>query len=725
MSRPFRFRPWVLLLLLSAVPPALALHAQQLLFNTAGALHEVDPENCSTSFLSALDRTYFDITFTPDGRLWGIDPAGVLYVIDPATGAATFVRVLPTGFYNTLTADGNGRLYTFRDQQLVIYDPATDGIDLRGSIPFVPAGDLTFVRGELYLASDGNGIIRIDVDDAASSVPVVADVFSGLLTGIVQAGADCANPVPYGITGDFSSQTAQGGSIYRIDLEAGTAGLICDIPLTVFGAASTTEFQGSSSLEITDATGAYPDCEEEGTVTITTRGGLGELRFQRFNGPTQPEGTFADLPQGAQLFRVTDESGCSDTVTVNLTGPGEVVIGRVTPSFTDCDPSRVVLTTAATGEDPLRYSYDLGASFSDDPTATFAARDTFEVRVRNGQGCTRFVRGVVPELVPVLVADVAVDAVCGDSVSTLTVVAEGSATDFESALDDGPFGPDPTFDDVPPGSYTVRVRDGNGCDTSVPDLLVFPQATITDRFVEDTRCGLPNGAIRVGAAGGTFPYRFALGDGPFEFQDSFLNLTAGTYVVSLQDAGDCPPVRDTLTVAASAPVTFASLTAEPATCETGRGAVRVAPDETTGALFVGIGDSVGALPNFFNDLPPGEVLVTLEDQRGCRLSTPQLIRPAVCNVYLPTAFSPNGDGVNDTFRPYLGTRVRAQNMFLAIYDRWGGLVYETDDPAAALTGWDGTVGGRAGEIGVYTYVLEAGFVNGYALSRKGAVTLLR
>lgn len=95
-----------------------------------------------------------------------------------------------------------------------------------------------------------------------------------------------------------------------------------------------------------------------------------------------------------------------------------------------------------------------------------------------------------------------------------------------------------------------------------------------------------------------------------------------------------------------------------------------------------------------------------------------------CQLYIPNAFSPNGDGVNDVFRPEngAGNCNLLSGWSLRIYDRWGGEVFASDTLGE---GWDGR---RAGDkkytTGVYTYVLE--YFDGLnAQQEAGNVYLLR
>ena len=68
---------------------------------------------------------------------------------------------------------------------------------------------------------------------------------------------------------------------------------------------------------------------------------------------------------------------------------------------------------------------------------------------------------------------------------------------------------------------------------------------------------------------------------------------------------------------------------------------------------------------------------------------------------MPNVFTPNGDGKNDEFRvAYRSLR----EYHIWVYNRWGKLVYESEDPAK---GWDGTINGRAAAAGAYFYVIRA------------------
>lgn len=87
---------------------------------------------------------------------------------------------------------------------------------------------------------------------------------------------------------------------------------------------------------------------------------------------------------------------------------------------------------------------------------------------------------------------------------------------------------------------------------------------------------------------------------------------------------------------------------------------------------------------------------------GCPLTDTLQLRSGECPalLYLPTAFSPNGDGRNDVYRP-LGKEF--VGISLQVFDRWGGLLHQSDGPDV---GWDGQVQGQAAPVGEYVIVLR-------------------
>ncbi|MFN0216312.1 MAG: FG-GAP-like repeat-containing protein [Saprospiraceae bacterium] len=115
-------------------------------------------------------------------------------------------------------------------------------------------------------------------------------------------------------------------------------------------------------------------------------------------------------------------------------------------------------------------------------------------------------------------------------------------------------------------------------------------------------------------------------------------------------------------------------------------------------------------------------IVTGQDSTGCTVTDSLRIVVNEIKFSVPNAFTPNGDGSNDLFRPVFKGAIFVQ-YHLRIFTRWGDMVFESKSPAEA---WNGKlVGSDALPSDVYVYVIDYQLTNGQAGQEKGDVTLLR
>ena len=90
------------------------------------------------------------------------------------------------------------------------------------------------------------------------------------------------------------------------------------------------------------------------------------------------------------------------------------------------------------------------------------------------------------------------------------------------------------------------------------------------------------------------------------------------------------------------------------------------------------------------------------------------------DIYVPTGFTPNGDGRNDRFVPF-PVGIKSLN-YLRVYNRWGQLVFAT---TRLHDGWDGTIKGVAQPTGTFVWMIQAVTDQGKVITKKGTVTLIR
>lgn len=100
-------------------------------------------------------------------------------------------------------------------------------------------------------------------------------------------------------------------------------------------------------------------------------------------------------------------------------------------------------------------------------------------------------------------------------------------------------------------------------------------------------------------------------------------------------------------------------------------------------------------------------------------------KTCICELEMPNVFTPNGDGRNDLLKPFINCGENISNYSLSIYNRWGKLVYETDDKKA---GWDGNFNEIPAPSDVYVFILRYDAVIDGIVSttnKKGDISLLR
>ena len=119
----------------------------------------------------------------------------------------------------------------------------------------------------------------------------------------------------------------------------------------------------------------------------------------------------------------------------------------------------------------------------------------------------------------------------------------------------------------------------------------------------------------------------------------------------------------------------------------------------------------------------GEFSVSLENACTVISDTINVQFLDCCNLYVPNVFTPNFDGVNDKFKVFSAANNcdNISSFSMKIFNRWGALVFESDD---INLGWNGTINGIDGNKGVYIYVIE--YFNGFNHELlKGSVTLIK
>jgi len=163
----------------------------------------------------------------------------------------------------------------------------------------------------------------------------------------------------------------------------------------------------------------------------------------------------------------------------------------------------------------------------------------------------------------------------------------------------------------------------------------------------------------------------------------------------------------------------------PVCTELNSGSVRVTVEGTRAPYYIGFNDNTYSSGSVIDHFGAGDYTLPIFNMDGCIVDSAHVhldldLKPECNNVFVPNAFSPNGDGVNDVFRaigsPYL-TQIE-----LRVYNRYGGLIFTS---SATKPGWDGSFHGAPQPPGAYIWTLGYTDFDKKRKSGNGTVLLIR
>jgi len=287
------------------------------------------------------------------------------------------------------------------------------------------------------------------------------------------------------------------------------------------------------------------------------------------------------------------------------------------------------------------------------------------------------------------------------------------------------------------GVYQVNLTSAAGCDSLVWLNLNLedPCANLFDVTVEwsDVDCeSAENGQIILQTINGALPFQYSIdGGNNFSEQTIFNNLSAGTYDIVVRDSNSCVSTNS-VSIATNTTTLFLELSADTFLYEgqsTKLGIIKsnfdpISYDWSSDVVVI---DCPNCPTIRINPVESGVYRLTATDENGCQATNTMLvdIRP-VPQLYIPTAFSPNGDGNNDIFRIEGSPEVVEQVTELKIFNRWGNLVYEQQKSTGrTFLEWDGFINNEAATIDVYMYLVSWDNPLGEQELLTGDFTLIR
>jgi gliding motility-associated-like protein len=427
------------------------------------------------------------------------------------------------------------------------------------------------------------------------------------------------------------------------------------------------------------------------------------------------------------LMLVADAGGCPDTayVTITVNPAGGITITAAGPtSFCQGDS----VTLSAAGPSLISYHWSDGDTL---PTTTVKQAGTYTVTATDVNGCQQVSSPAVTVTISTaptvsLAVNGEIDESCPNAKDgSLTVQATGGTPAYNYIWNTSPAQNGPTATGLAPGSYTVSVSDASGC--TATGSYNINAATYLGIVIDSTRnvsCyGKADGAVYAEGIGGAAPYSFLWSNG--SITGAATGLKADSVSVVLTDNNGCK-VDTTVSVTQPPKITISYIgTLEIVYGKSQLLAVTVTPGSLSYIYSWSPASSLSCSDCQSPVASPVQTtaytLTVTDPASGCYDTiTLDLIVHPVNNLYVPNAFTPNGNGTNDVL--YVYTTGGIKFFEIMIWDRWGELVYRSNDIGE---GWDGTYQGTKVTDGNYVYHVNATFLDGETINNKGTIALIR
>ena len=591
----------------------LPLHGQVIFVSSLdNELFRLNIDDCSLTKVCDVNRELFDISFHPNGTLYGMSGDGVFFGIDTMTGSTSFVTVFPSGQdYNSLGISADQAIYATGNEGKLYKYKLGGPIQYLGDYGYTATGDLAFYKGNLYVAITDDRILKLNFNNLSASQIVVDDPVSGDIYGIVSFAEDCADTKTYAITDGDSD-------IYFIDFENSSLNLVCSLTIEVGGGASTYEFNASAPIVIDAQQYVTPTCGlSDGQINVSASGGIGSLLYSLDGMNFTSSGLFSGLASGIYTVTVQDDNQCSVSLPFNLSTPGspELTIMNLYQPKCDLDNGSIILNgTGGTG--PLTYSTD-GVTFQGTNAYTGLPAGQYVFFLRDQTNCTDSIHvELFQQHAPTWqVIDVEPTS-CGQSNGSLTLNVTGSAFPLQYSINGGAFTSTNVYTNLSSGQYIVTVRDGNDC--RIQDTLTIDPSSrpvIHDVLVTSETCNQSNGSLALFATSDTSSLMYSINGSQYQLENIFSSLTSGSYSIIALDSTGCK--SDTTVLLQALPAgAIESLSINHTSCGENNGSlvltISLAPN-----ILISLNGIPAQMTTTFPDMEPGEYVISLIDQNLC------------------------------------------------------------------------------------------------------------
>ena len=454
----------------------------------------------------------------------------------------------------------------------------------------------------------------------------------------------------------------------------------------------------------------------------------------------------SNLTIGTYRVLVSDINNCIDSADVTVLEPNDLIIftSNDSVSCNGLSDGLAIVDSVSGGNGLFSYLWDASANNQTTDTASNLIAGTYLITVTDQNGCSLDSNVIVSQPDSLLVDTLnVINPYCSSSNDgSITLNINGGTQPISSIWTNisGTFSStDQDIDSLFIGTYIVNISDYNGCNSS-DTITLNPNVEIIVNAGNDTLVCFGDSLTLFGASTGTTNPTLSWDIfNPITSIDSSISTGSSQVDISsfTQDSAQIysfiyTVVEQSCTVKDSILVTVVSLPIVDAGIDVTLGyndphILGGSPTGPTGASyswtpitnFTFESDSISENPGI-DVLSSVTYTVFVTDTNGC-FSSDQVVVSLIPNIIVPSGFSPNGDGINDTWE--IQNLEAFENTTVRVYNRWGTLVYDYDE---SNENWNG--GGISNEmipVGTYYFIIEFDNYDGERGSLTGPITIIR
>ncbi len=584
------------------------------------------------------------------------------------------------------------------------------------------AGNYTFT------IKDANGCITPTINAIVAAGPnltantVLTNVTcNGLTNGAVVLTNTNGNPI---YTYSLNGGTAQSNNTFN-NLAAGNYTVALGDGNGCTGTTVFTISQPTALAATATNTAVICNGGSTGIINVTATGGTAPYTFSINGGVTFQAAPTFNVASNNYNISVKDAQGCIATTTTNVTQPAAITVSSTFTNASCNGGADGTITAIATGGIvPLTYSID-GTNFQASNVFNVLPGN-FTVTVKDANNCTNTTNVTVGLTSNILLSTHNDTTICEGQSVVLTT--QSNALSFAwhpgNTLNDSTL-KNPIAKPITTTKYYVLATLG-GCSTVDSVTVTVNPAPIPNAGIDTEICfGLTYTLQGSGGTQYTWAPATTLSNANISNPIANTNNTTN-YWLLVKDANGCNSLfADTMKLTitpplqANAGVDTVVVTNQPYQLNS-----VLVGQNITGLTYQWNPTTGLSNPNIQNPLATIGTATTyrveITTPGGCKgVDTVTLSVLDGPTIYVPSGFTPNGDGNNDVFRSYpVGI---ARFDYLRVFNRWGQLVFESKNP---LQGWNGNFKGAKAPTGTYIYTVQGLTDKGNLITKKGTLLIV-